>query len=225
MKPIHFSKGNAWDTPTRIDQRLHPCSFKAFLLFLSLISTDLRIQQSIIRVGEKVPPHLVLSNLAHCASPPSVFHSAKLPPCKTGQSVMGFVNQSSAWPPLNFWDAVVCLLRSPATSSWLKARVSLQFLSFLPLVALDTVDHSCLLEGLSYLVCRTLTSPGFSPTSLVTPLLVHLFFSDLLILECSKTQCLNLSILAHFFGDLILFHGFKYYMCCYISNFNFQTLS
>lgn len=150
MKSIHFSKGNAWDTPTRIDQRLHPCSFKAFLLFLSLISTDLRIQRAIIRVGEKVLLYLVLSNLARRASPPSAFHSVKLPPCKTGRSVTGFVNQSSAWSTVNFWDAVVCLLCSPTTSSLLKPRVSLQFLSSLSLVALDTVDHSCLLEGLSY---------------------------------------------------------------------------
>lgn len=132
------------------DQRLHPCSFKAFLLFLSLISTDLRIQRAIIRVGEKVLPHLVLSDLAHCASPSSVFHSVKLPPCQTGQSVMGFVNQSPAWSTLNCWDTLMCLLCSPMTPSLLKPRVSFQLLSFLSLVALDTVDHSCFLEGPSH---------------------------------------------------------------------------
>lgn len=70
-----------------------------------------------------------------------------------------------------------------------------------PSAAVDT-DRSCFLEGLFFiLICRT--SPGFSPTSLITPLLVNFFFSACLTLEGSEAQFLNFSILTHCFGDLM----------------------
>lgn len=156
MRSIHFPKGSAWDTPTRTDQKLHLRSFKALLLFLSLISVKTWESYTLLKGWEKESYPIWSYQIVSTVQPlPPAFHSVKLSPWKTGWSDswgVGFVNQSSPWPALKYWENIVMfLVCSPMTSSLLKPVVNFQSWSFLSSVALDRVDHSCLLEGLSYL--------------------------------------------------------------------------
>ena len=105
---------------------------------------DLRILHAIKRVGERVLPNLVLSNSVHCATPSPSVSLSKVITLKNWRSEswgVGFINQSSPWSALKYWESTVMfLVCSPMTSSLLKPVVNFQ--SLMTILVISSIGQS-----------------------------------------------------------------------------------